>query len=81
MNCSKVAEQVYAYLDGEGLAWRRRRIERHVNGCIDCTEVVQFERQVLQLVKEACAEEELPPELFGRLQALIDKERNGELEQ
>ncbi|MBT8199614.1 MAG: zf-HC2 domain-containing protein [Acidimicrobiia bacterium] len=80
MNCSKVAARVYQYLDNEGMAWQRRRIERHINGCVDCTEVVQFERQVLNLVQEACREEEVPPELFGRLQTLIDKERNGELD-
>lgn len=79
MNCNKVVQQVYEYLDGEGFAWRRMRIEKHLNGCIDCTDMVHFERKVLTLVQEACAEDEAPPELFGRLQTLIEKERRGEL--
>ena len=79
MNCNKVVQQVYQYLDGEGYTWRRKRIEKHLNGCGDCHEMVAFEEKVLTLVKDACSEPEAPPELFGQLQALIEKERRGEL--
>jgi mycothiol system anti-sigma-R factor len=75
MNCDKAITEVYSFLDGELTAVRRSKIEWHLRKCPPCADSFHFEERLLLLVKRSCGEsDDIPPELFDRLRALIHKE-------
>ena len=75
MNCDKAVSEVYSFLDGELTGVRRSQIEWHLRKCGPCAQSFQFEERLLLLVKRSCSEsDEVPAELFHRLQALIHQE-------
>lgn len=75
MNCDKVVTEVYNFLDGEMTGVKRSQIEWHLRKCSPCADSFHFEERLMLLVKRSCTDdEEVPPELFDRLQALIQQE-------
>jgi len=75
MNCDKVVDEVYMFLDGELTGVRRSKIEWHLRKCPPCADSFHFEERLLLLVKRSCRDDdEVPAELFNRLQALIQRE-------
>lgn len=75
MNCEKAVSEVYSFLDGELTGVRRSKIEWHLRKCSPCADAFHFEERLLLLVKRSCLEgDEVPPELFDRLRALIHQE-------
>ena len=75
MNCDKAIAEVYSFLDGELTAVRRSKIEWHLRKCPPCADSFHFEERLMFLVKRSCAgDDDVPPELFDRLQALIQRE-------
>ena len=75
MNCDKVVTDVYSFLDGELTAVRRSKIEWHLRKCPPCADSFHFEERLMLLVKRSCSDnDDIPPELFDRLRALIHKE-------
>lgn len=72
MDCIKVSQNLYDYLDGETGPFRRQAITRHLDGCAACSAGYTFEVQVRQMLWEKCRDEP-PPELRQRiLDALAD---------
>ena len=75
MNCDKVVNDVYTFLDGELTGVRRSMVEYHLRKGPPCADSFHFEERLLLLVKRSCSDgEEVPAELFHRLQALIQQE-------
>ena len=75
MNCDKVVDEVYTFLDGELTGVRRSKIEWHLRKCSPCADSFHFEERLLLLVKRSCTDdEEVPAELFDRLRALLLQE-------
>ena len=75
MNCDKVVNEVYSFLDGELTGVRRSKIEFHLRGCSPCSDSFHFEERLMLLVKRSCTDgDEVPTELFDRLRALIHQE-------
>ena len=75
MNCDKAITEVYSFLDGEMTVIRRSKIEWHLRNCPPCADSFHFEERLMLLVKRSCAgSDEIPPELFDRLHALIERE-------
>jgi mycothiol system anti-sigma-R factor len=68
--CDQAVEYVYHYLDGE-LTWSRKvRIRWHLKRCSPCDDAFDFELRLKTMIREK-GRDELPPELFDRLRALI----------
>ena len=76
MNCDDAITEVYIYLDGEATLIKRTRVKVHLRRCDGCSDAFQFERHIITMVEKSCKSDEIPPELFGRLQALIRQEAN-----
>lgn len=75
MNCEKAITEVYSFLDGELTAVRRSKIEWHLRKCPPCADSFHFEERLMLLVKRSCAgDDDVPPELFDRLRALLQRE-------
>jgi mycothiol system anti-sigma-R factor len=71
--CDHAVEYIYHYLDGE-ISWtREQRIRWHLRRCRDCGGAYDFETGLKTAIARA-ARADVPPELFDRLQTLLDQE-------
>lgn len=66
MDCIRVSQNVYDYLDGEVGRLRRQAIARHLETCAACSSGFQFEVQLRQTLWSKCRDEP-PPELRSRI--------------
>jgi len=66
MDCIKVSQNLYDYLDGEVGPFRHQAIARHLHACAACSAGYTFEVQVRQTLLEKCRDEP-PPGLRARI--------------
>jgi mycothiol system anti-sigma-R factor len=66
VDCISVVQELYTFLDGELTDVRRIQITRHLDGCTDCHEVVDFHAE-LKLAIAAKCQEQVPDELRQRI--------------
>ena len=66
VDCISVVQELYTFLDGELTDLRRVQITRHLDGCTDCHEVVDFHAE-LKLTIAAKCREQVPDELRQRI--------------
>lgn len=66
VDCVSVVQELYTFLDGELTDVRRVQITRHLDGCTDCHEVVDFHAE-LKLAIAAKCREQVPDELRRRI--------------
>jgi mycothiol system anti-sigma-R factor len=69
-DCRQVVEHLYLFLDKELDGPDFAAIERHLEACAPCLEHVDFERGVMLIIEQKCAES-LPEGLVERLRALL----------
>jgi len=72
MRCATSRRLISRYQDGELGRWRRRRLERHLGGCVACRSELEAHRRVWALLEAAEVAE--VPDVLGRLDALLDRE-------
>lgn len=70
--CGEALRELYAFLDGELTAGRRRAIEAHLEGCNGCIGVYDFEAELKLVIAERC-HDEVPPSLRDRIAAALDQ--------
>jgi anti-sigma factor RsiW len=68
ITCREMVELVTDYLEGTMPAARRRRFERHLGGCEDCTEYVEQMRTTIALTSRVRIEA-IPAEAMAPLLA------------
>ena len=71
-DCSRILALLSDYVDGRLSDDIRRDLERHLNGCSDCTAFVGTFRSTVSLL-QSLSEDDLPEELRLRLKAFLDK--------
>ena len=64
--CAEVVAELYHFLDGELTVERRVHIERHVGGCTDCHEVIEFHAELKLTISQKCRDE-VPDHLRERI--------------
>ena len=64
--CAEVVAELYHFLDGELTIERRVHIERHVGGCTDCHEVIEFHAELKLAISQKCRDNP-PAELRERI--------------
>jgi anti-sigma factor RsiW len=76
MNCTKVKDQLAAYLHGELEAEARKRVDGHLLGCLACRAELARERAFDDFVRDVAAEfdESLPPGFLKRVVNLAQSE-------
>ncbi|MEA3078516.1 MAG: hypothetical protein QOF60_3424 [Actinomycetota bacterium] len=65
-DCISVVQELYTFLDGELTEMRRVQITRHLEGCPDCHEVVDFHAELKMVIAAKC-KEQVPDELRERI--------------
>ena len=70
IDCTKVVTELYTFLDGELTTELRQRISHHLDGCVDCHEVVDFHAELKMVVAQRCREQ-VPLGLRDRIEGLL----------
>jgi mycothiol system anti-sigma-R factor len=70
VDCLSVVEELYTFLDGELTEYRRLQITRHLDGCTDCHEVVDFHADLKLAISSKCRET-LPDGLRERIERAL----------
>lgn len=73
MRCKSAQPLLSRYLDQELGSWRRRGLERHLEGCDSCRCELAAARRVWELLGEVEPVE--APEILGRLEARLNREQ------
>lgn len=71
VDCRKILEEVYLYLDGELGPQDRAQVRRHLDECGPCLRRFGIEREVKALVARCCGNESAPNALRERVLARI----------
>ncbi len=72
ITCNEAMSKLYDYLDSELDDISEEEINRHVHDCRECFSRFDFEKRLRAKVQNL-EEETTPPEVHGRLMALINK--------
>lgn len=72
IRCEEVIAHLFAYLDGEIDAEKRRQIDRHLEECRACFSRAEFEKALRRKVRQL-GDEKPPRSLQQRLKGLIDR--------
>ena len=70
IDCRSVVEELYTFLDGELTEAKRVQITRHLHGCVDCHEVVDFHAELKMVIARKCRDE-VPNELRQRVAQVL----------
>jgi mycothiol system anti-sigma-R factor len=67
LDCAKVIDQVYLYLDGELPDGDTGEVRKHLEDCAPCLREYGLEQVFKTLVARSCGCDETPPEVRERL--------------
>lgn len=70
VDCRSVIEELFTFLDGELTSARRAQISTHMNGCVDCHEVVEFHAELKMTIAARCRED-VPEGLRLRISSVL----------
>lgn len=71
MSCQEAAGYVYGYLDGEIEPETEEEFRRHLEMCRRCMGVVEFERRMLEFVRDRAGTERAPADLAARVREAL----------
>lgn len=71
VDCGKVLDEVYLYLDGELGSEARAQVRQHLDECGPCLRKYGIEQDVKALVARCCGHESAPATLRDRVLARI----------
>lgn len=72
MDCIRVSQNLYDYLDGEIGRFRQQAVARHLDTCAACSAGFTFEVQVRQMLWEKCRDD-LPTGLADRILGALEE--------
>ncbi len=72
LDCAKVAERVYAFLDGQMGLEELTVYERHLELCLPCRALVDFENKLIAMIKaKGAAGAEIPAVLMDKIKKAL----------
>jgi mycothiol system anti-sigma-R factor len=71
LGCRETLREIERYVDGECLRELTVQVERHLAGCTDCHDHVEFRRHLKLMLSRTCGDEPLPGGLIDRLQRAL----------
>ena len=70
-NCEEVTKELHEYLDRELSLEEAEQVDRHLQRCPSCYQLVMFESGVIKLVRRDCSTVSAPEHLKSRLRAIV----------
>lgn len=74
--CEQVFQRLDDFIDRELTPEETNLIEEHIKICAWCAQTYAFEAGVLQRVKDRLQQFSLPPDLYAKLMASLDRAEN-----
>lgn len=71
LSCHEAMRYVYRYLDGELEPSTRADLLRHLEVCRRCTGFVEFERRMLEFIRERARTDSPPRALWERVEKVF----------
>ncbi|MBW3660819.1 MAG: zf-HC2 domain-containing protein [Gemmatimonadetes bacterium] len=72
ISCQEAARYVYGYLDGELEPRTRAEFLQHLEACRKCLGAVEFERRVIDFIRDRGSSESPSPGLRDRVRRLFE---------
>jgi mycothiol system anti-sigma-R factor len=66
-DCEQILREIYPYLDGELSEPARAEIQGHLDDCLDCLHVYDFQAELRAVISKKCREHTVPPGLLGKV--------------
>jgi len=73
-DCEETLRELYAYLDHELTAPTHAAVAAHLEGCLDCLQVFDFQAELRIVIAQKCREQHVPASLMARVQACFSGE-------
>lgn len=72
--CQEVNRRVYAFIDGKMEIAQLNEFREHINKCVSCQTLVQFEKKLLQVIKMKGGQttQEIPASLREKIKHVFD---------
>jgi anti-sigma factor (TIGR02949 family) len=67
-DCDDTLRELYTYLDGELTSQTHDAIDSHLNGCMDCLQVYDFQAELRTVIARKAREQQVPPSLLRKVQ-------------
>jgi mycothiol system anti-sigma-R factor len=71
-DCEQIMRELYPYLDHELSDGARAEIQQHLDDCLECLHVYDFEAELRQVIAAKCREKALPPGLLERVKRCLE---------
>ncbi len=78
VGCDDVFRMLSDYVDEDLKQAVCLEIEKHLEGCPDCTLQVDSVKQTIRVYREASSREEMPVDIMIRLQDVLKRARTGD---
>ncbi len=72
MNCKEALEKIYEFLDKDANV-PLSAIEKHLDCCRHCWDRFEFEKRLIERVKQSCCKETCSDALRRRIESLLEK--------
>ena len=73
-DCEETLRELYAYLDHELAGPTHAAVAAHLEGCLDCLQVFDFQAELRIVIAQKCREQQVPASLLARIQACFGLE-------
>jgi mycothiol system anti-sigma-R factor len=70
-DCEEILRELYPYLDGELSESARLEIQGHLDDCLDCLHVYDFQEELRQVIARKCREQTVPPGLMEKVRGCL----------
>jgi len=68
-DCNETLRELYRFLDGELPSEVQSTITHHLDGCLDCLQVYDFQAELRIVIAQKAKETEVPAGLLDRIRA------------
>jgi mycothiol system anti-sigma-R factor len=73
-DCEEILRDIYPYLDGELSEGARAEVRQHLDDCLECLHVYDFEAELRLVIAKKCREQAMPPGLLERVRRCLDED-------
>lgn len=72
--CDEVNRRIYAFIDGRMDIAELKEYQEHINQCVSCQTLVQFEKKLIQIIhkKGGYTQTEIPATLIEKIRKALD---------
>jgi len=77
-DCEETLRELETYLDGELTGSKHDIVHRHLGGCLDCAQALDFQAELRSVIREKCRNDELPAGLVARIEQCLQEDFDGD---